>query len=95
MDGNFDASELIGTTTGTTFAYSLDIDGAIYFEVKGRAIIGEEKSEGPTSDGAFVDFEQAEYSGSEGSWGGNSFYDNSDLKIERSTNYAHHLAGGF
>ncbi len=95
MDGSFDADTYAGETDQTEFDYTMMPDGAAYFVVRARAIAGEPDSEGTNSEPAFVDFEQAESEGSEGSWEGNSIYDNTELRMERSVNGAHRLGGNY
>jgi hypothetical protein len=95
MDGDFTVTEFAGETTETEFDFTLQPDAAAFFRVRARAIVGEQGSEGPNSQGAFVDFEQAEYEASVGSWEGNSVYDNPELQVTRSSNGAHRLSGDY
>lgn len=95
MAGDFETTEFAGETTETEFDFTLQPDGAAFFRVRARAIGGEPESEGPNSQGAFVDFEQAEYEDSEGCWEGNSVYDNPELQVARSSNAAHRLSGSY
>jgi hypothetical protein len=95
MDGNFDPSELVGTTFDKEYTLTLDPDAAALFVVKARGTAGMIASESAPSQYAFVDFEQAEVPGSEGSWEGNSVYDNPSLQMQRSGNYAYRLSGKY
>ncbi len=95
MGGTPNALELAGTTTETLYNYTLEPDGAVYFRISGRALAGVVESEGPRSEEAMVDFEQAEVAGSQGSWEGNSIYDNPEMCMERSSNGAHVLSGSY
>ena len=95
MDGSFNPTTLAGVTQQTRLDFTLPADGAAAFVVKARGLAGFPETEGNPSNYAFVDFEQAEVEGSEGSWEGNSIYDNPNLKMERSSNYAHKLSGEY
>jgi hypothetical protein len=95
MDGDFIATTLAGETTEAEYDFTLQPDAAAFFRVRARAIPGELRSEGPNSQGAFVDLEQAETEGSVGSWEGNSVYDNPELQVARSSNAAHVLSGNY
>jgi hypothetical protein len=95
MDGDCATSVLAGVTTEDRFDFTLNQDGAALFVVVGRGLAGFPETEGQPSNYAFVDFEQAEFEGSEGSWETNSIYDNPNLQMQRSSNYAHKLGGQY